>query len=143
MTRWIPQLQPLGLLVMRLVLGVIMVAHGWPKLMNISKFASGPLAHIGVPGWMAYLVVTAEVVGGALLVLGLLTPFAALAVSIDMTVAILKVHLRNGLTGQGGYEFPLVLLSVAFALIFFGAGPLSLDRRLFGSAGSRGGPRRT
>src|SRR4029079_3735275 len=78
MTRFVPQLQPLGLLLMRLALGIIMMAHGWPKLMNISKFASGPLAHIGAPAWMAYLVVTAEVIGGALLILGLLTPFAAI-----------------------------------------------------------------
>ena len=139
MTRFVPQLQPLGLLLMRLVLGIIMIAHGWPKLMNISKFATGALAHIGVPGWMAYLVVTAEVIGGALLILGLLTPCAAIAVAIDMTVAIAKVHFRNGLTGQGGYEFPLVLLTVAVALIFFGAGPLSLDRLFFGR---KGGPRR-
>jgi putative oxidoreductase len=139
MTRFVPQLQPLGLLLMRLALGIIMMSHGWPKLMNISKFASGPLAHIGAPAWMAYLVVTAEVVGGALLILGLLTPFAAIAVGIDMTVAIVKVHFRNGLTGQGGYEFPLILLTVAVALIFFGAGPLSLDRFVFGR---KGGPRR-
>ena len=139
MTRFIPQLQPLGLLLMRLVLGIIMIAHGWPKLMNISRFASGMLANIGVPGWMAYLVVAAEVVGGALLVLGLLTPLASAAVAIDMAVAILKVHLRRGLTGQGGYEFPLILLTVALALIFFGAGPLSLDRFFFGS---KGGSRR-
>jgi len=137
MTRWIPQLQPLGLLVMRLALGAIMIAHGWPKLMNISRFSSGVLAHIGVPGWMAYLVVAAEVGGGALVILGFLTPFAALAIGIDMAVAILKVHLHNGLTGQGGFELPLILFSVAFALIFFGAGPLSVDRRVFG-----GGPRR-
>jgi putative oxidoreductase len=137
MTRWIPQLQPLGLLAMRLAIAAIMIAHGWPKLLHISRFSSGVLAHIGVPSWMAYLVVAAEVGGGVLLILGLLTPVAALAICIDMAVAIFKVHLRNGLTGQGGYELPLILFSAAFALIFFGAGPLSLDRRLFG-----GGPRR-
>jgi putative oxidoreductase len=132
MTRLLPQLQPFGLLLMRLVLGVIMIAHGWPKLMNPSRFASGALANIGVPGWMAYLVIAAEVLGGALLIVGLLTSVAAIAVAIDMAVAILKVHLARGLTGQGGYEFPLILFTVAVALIFFGAGPLSLDRWVFG-----------
>jgi putative oxidoreductase len=139
MTRILPQLQPLGLLLLRLVLGIIMLAHGWPKLMNTSRFATGVLAGIGAPAWMAYLVIAAEVLGGALLILGLLTPFAAIAVAIDMSVAVLKVHLPRGLTGQGGCEFPLMLLAVALALIFFGAGPLSLDRLLFGR---KGGPRR-
>ncbi|MGE0406933.1 MAG: DoxX family protein [Candidatus Korobacteraceae bacterium] len=137
-TRLLPQLQPLGLLALRLALGVTMIAHGWPKMMNIQGFASGLLANIGVPGWMAYLVVAAEVGGGILLILGLLTPFAAAAVAIDMAVAIVKVHFKRGLTGQGGYEFTLILFTVALTLIFFGAGPLSLDHLIFG----KGGPRR-
>jgi putative oxidoreductase len=72
-------------------------------------------------------VATAEFFGGILVVVGLLTRLAAFSIFIDMFVAITKVHWKNGLRGQGGYEFPLALAALAFALIFFGAGPISLD----------------
>jgi putative oxidoreductase len=52
---------------------------------------------------------------------------AALAISINMSVAIAKVHFHNGLMGNGGYEFPLALAALAFALVFFGAGPIAFD----------------
>lgn len=124
---FLDRLQPLGLLILRLVLGTIMIAHGWQKIAGHLHGIMGMLPHLGIPAWMAYLVVAAEFGGGILVVLGLLTRFAATAIFIDMTVAILKVHLKNGLTGQGGFEFPLACWAIAFALIFFGAGPISLD----------------
>jgi putative oxidoreductase len=119
--------QPLALLILRLVLGTIMIAHGWQKIAGHLHGIMGMLPHLGIPAWMAYLVVAAEFGGGILLVLGFLTRCAAFAILIDMTVAILKVHLKNGLTGQGGFEFPMACWAIAFALIFFGAGPISLD----------------
>jgi len=60
-------------------------------------------------------------------VLGFLTRFAAFAFLIDMLVAIVKVHLKNGMTGQGGFEFPMACAAIAFALIFFGSGPIGID----------------
>jgi putative oxidoreductase len=59
--------------------------------------------------------------------MGLFTRCAAFAVMIDMVVAIAKVHWKHGLLGQGGFEFPLSLAAIAFALIFCGAGAISLD----------------
>ena len=85
---------------------------------------------------MAYLVVAAEFGGGILVVVGFLTRFAAFAILIDMLVAIFKVHLHNGLTGQGGFEFPLACATIALALICFGAGPISIDR-MRGGRGAR------
>jgi len=85
---------------------------------------------------MGYLVVAAEFGGGILVVVGFLTRFAAFAILIDMLVAITKVHLHNGLTGQGGFEFPLALAAIAFSLIFSGAGAISLDW-MRGSKGAR------
>jgi putative oxidoreductase len=82
---------------------------------------------IGFPAWMAYLAAAAEFGGGILVLLGVLTRFAALAITIDMAVAILKVHAKIGLRGPAGFEFPLAVGSIAFALIFFGAGPISVD----------------
>ena len=133
--KFLDRLQPLGLLALRLALGAIMITHGWQKIAGHMHGIMGMLSHLGIPAWMAYLVVAAEFGGGILLVLGLLTRLAAFAICIDMLVAILKVHLKNGLTGQGGFEFPLACAAIAFALIFLGAGPISLDA----IRGGRGG----
>lgn len=124
---FLDRLQPLGLLVLRLTLGAIMIAHGWQKIAGHLHGFMGALSHMGIPAWMAYLVVAAEFGGGILVVAGFLTRFAAFAILIDMLVAILKVHLHNGLTGQGGFEFPLACAAIAFSLIFSGAGAISLD----------------
>src|SRR5438270_2034304 len=104
---FLDRLQPLGLLVLRFVLGSIMVVHGYHKVFGGMQHFEQMLHGMGIPPWMAYLVAAAEFGGGILVLLGLLTRFAAVAILIDMSVAILKVHLHNGLTGQGGYEFPL------------------------------------
>ena len=130
------RLQPLALLVLRLVLGAIMIAHGWQKIAGGLHGITGLLQHLGIPPWMAYLVVAAEFGGGILVVLGYLTRFAAFAILVDMLVAIFKVHLKNGLTGQGGFEFPLACAAIAFALIFFDAGAISLGW-LRGSKGAK------
>ncbi len=124
---FLDRLQPLGLLILRLTLGAIMIAHGWQKIAGHLHGFMGVLAHLGIPPWMGYLVVAAELGGGILVVVGLLTRLAAFSICIDMLVAIFKVHLHNGLTGQGGFEFPLACGAIAFALIFFGAGPISID----------------
>ncbi len=131
--RVLDRLQPLALLVMRVVLGVIFIAHGWQKVFSmqgVEKMVSG----IGAPWWMAYVVTAAELGGGILVLLGLLTRLGALAICIDMGVAIAKVHWAHGLKGPQGFEFPLACAALAFALIFFGAGPIALDPVL-----SRGG----
>lgn len=133
--KFLDRLHPLALLVLRLGLGIIMTAHGWQKLSGgLGKFM-GFLANIGVPGWMAYLVVAAEFGGGILVLVGLLTRLGALSIGIDMLVAITRVHWKNGLKGPGGYEFPLACGIIAFALIFLGAGPISLDGAFFRGGG--------
>ena len=133
--KFLDRLHPLALLVLRLGLGIIMTAHGWQKLSGgLGKFM-GYLSNIGVPGRMAYLVVAAEFGGGILLVVGLLTRLAALSILVDMAVAVSKVHWKNGLKGPGGYEFPMICGIVAFALIFLGAGAISLDGAFFRGGG--------
>lgn len=121
------KLQPLALLALRVVLGLIMAAHGWQKIHNGPAHVVQMVHSLGLPGWMAYLTIAAEFGGGILIMFGFLTRFAAAAVLIDMIVAILTVHLHKDLTGPGGKEFPLALASIAFALIFFGGGELAVD----------------
>ena len=136
--RFLDRLHPLALLGLRLALGAIMIAHGAQKLFGGMQRFMGMLNSMGIPGWMGYLTVAAEFGGGILLVAGLLTRLAALSICIDMIVAIDKVHWKNGLMnspGKAGYEFPLACGAIAFALIFLGAGPISLDQVFFRGGG--------
>jgi hypothetical protein len=66
------------------------------------------------------------------LLAGLFTRLAAFAICIDLGVAIWKVHWHHGLMGEGGFEFPLAVATIAFALMFFGGGPIALDHILRG-----------
>ncbi len=132
--KFLDRLHPLALLALRVVLGIIMVAHGYPKVTNIPK-TMGMLHSLSIPQWMAYLTAAAEFGGGILLILGLLTRLAALAILIDLIVAIDKVHWKNGLQGPMGTQFPMAVATIAFALIFLGGGTISLDTIVFGRGG--------
>jgi len=94
---------------MRLALGAVMVAHGYHKVFGGLHHHVEFVSSLGLPGWTAYLSALTEFVGGLLVLVGLFTRAAAFAICIDLAVAIWKVHLHNGLTGNGGYEFPLAL----------------------------------
>jgi putative oxidoreductase len=128
------RLQPFGLLVMRVVLGAILIAHGYHKVFGGFHHHMDMVGSLGLPRWMAYLSTGMEFFGGIAIVLGLFTRFFSLAFVIEMCVAIWKVHFKNGLTGQGGYEFPLSVATIAFALVCFGGGPWGLSF-LGGSSG--------
>jgi putative oxidoreductase len=122
--------QPAVPLLLRLVLGAIFVAHGFQKLAGGVHGFSGSVARLGFPApyvfaWAAAL---AEFLGGICIVLGLFTRWAALAIVVVMTVAVTQVHLGQGLVG--GYEFPLMLLAVAVAILLTGAGPVSFDKNV-------------
>jgi len=125
--RYLDRLQPLALLVMRLALGAIIVDHGYHKVFGGLHHHVQFVTSLGLPAWSAYLSAFTEFLGGLLVLIGLFTRIAAIAICIDLSVAILKVHLHNGLMGNGGYEFPLALATLAFALIFFGGGAIAFD----------------
>ncbi len=120
---------------MRLTLGAIMTVHGYHKVFGgLSHFAH-MVGGMGLPVWLGYLSAFTELLGGLLILIGLFTRPAALAIFINLCVAIWKVHLHNGLMGspdRPGFEFPLAAATLAFALIFFGAGAISLDHVLRG-----------
>jgi putative oxidoreductase len=117
------RMQPFALLVMRLVLGAIMIAHGYHKVWGGFHHHMDFVGSLGFPKWLAYLSAGTEFFGGIAIVLGLFTGFFAAAFIIEMAVAIWKVHFKNGLMGNGGYEFPLALAMIAFGLMCFGGGP--------------------
>jgi len=120
------RLQPLALLVMRLVLGAIMIAHGFHKVFGGFHHHMEMVGSLGLPRWLAFLSAGTEFFGGIAIVLGLFTRFFSLAIVIEMAVAIWKVHFKNGLTGTGGFEFPLAVATIAFALLCFDGGPWGL-----------------
>lgn len=131
----IEKLRPFVALGARLVLGSIMLLHGWEKVVrpgSLHQFALF-VAHLGLPGWLGYVAAFTELLGGAALILGLFTLIASIGVAIDMAVAILFVHLHHGLTGPGGFEFPLSLFALALVLIADGPGWLAIDRIVFRS----------
>lgn len=114
-------------MILRAVLGVIFIAHGFRKIEHGMPDFVHTVGHLGFPfptafAWAAAL---SEFLGGICVLVGLFTRYAALAIAIVMAVAISKVHLHDGLVG--GYEFPLALLAVAAAVLLLGAGPASID----------------
>lgn len=125
-------------LALRLTAGVIFVAHGAQKLFGsfggYGLEGTGQwMASVGLePGYlMALAAGSAEFFGGIALLLGLLTRPAALALALTMLVAIVAVHLPNGLfMANDGYEFGLALLGISVALVFSGGGKFSLDGRI-------------
>src|SRR4051794_31534970 len=125
----------LALFILRLAVGGFFVGHGAQKLFG--SFGGHGLAGTGQffeslgirPGRRhATAAGAAEFGGGVLLVFGLLTPFAAAAITAVMVVAILTVHGKNGpWSTDGGYEYNVVLAAAVFALAGVGAGAWSLD----------------
>lgn len=118
-----------GPLLLRIGLAVIFIAHGYPKLFKKEVFLGTVQFFEAVnikPGKFWVLTVgVVEFCGGILLLVGLFTQLVALLLAINMLVAILKVNLKKGLVG--GYEFELVLLCSALALLVLGPGVFSLD----------------
>ncbi|MDP9146875.1 MAG: DoxX family protein [Acidobacteriota bacterium] len=132
-------LQPLGLLLLRLALGLIFITHGYPKLTHPGAM-HGMFVQHGLPKYFVELAGLIETFGGALLIIGLFTQVAALLLAIEMGVAIWKVHLAGGYLAVHNYEFPLVVGTACFALATIGAGRISIDHTLYASRGARPRP---
>src|SRR5436190_14007549 len=128
----------LGLLVLRVIVGLLFVGHGTQKLFG--WFGGHGLSgtgqffeSMGFPQGkrQAFMAGLFEAGGGLLIALGLFTPFAAAALIAVMTVAVIKVHAAKGVWAtEGGYEYNAVLVAAVFALSGVGAGNWSLDHAL-------------
>lgn len=128
----------LGLLVIRLVVGLTFAAHGTQKLFGWFggygiEGTGGFFESIGIkPGKpMAALAGLGEVVSGLALALGLLVPVAAALITVTMIVAIATVHGKNGYWATAsGYEYNLAIIAVAVGLALTGPGAYALDALL-------------
>ena len=125
-------LQPLfifsefGLLFLRVALGGILLAHGFPKIRNL-KATAGNFASMGFKPGMFWggMAAAIEFIGGLLLIAGFLTQVVAFFVTVQFLVIILKV--RRGQKLVGGYELDLLILAAASLLLTTGGGVYSLE----------------
>ena len=131
------------LTIVRVVLGIVLFAHGAQKLLG---WFGGPgfsatlrtfRDQLRIPVALACLAIAAEFFGGLGLIVGLLTRIAALGIAITMAVAMVMVHLRYGFflnwfgNKQGhGFEYHLVVIALAVVVIVKGAGAFSFDLAL-------------
>jgi putative oxidoreductase len=135
---FLTMLLSLGLLILRVVVGLTMAAHGAQKLF-------GWWGGTGIAGWAqmvtklrirpatpwAWIAALSEFGGGLLFALGLLSPLGSLAIAGTMIIAIATVHWANGFwAGKRGYEFNLTLLASVIAVALAGPGTYSLDQAL-------------
>jgi putative oxidoreductase len=132
MDKWNMVLNNTGTAVLRIVTGVVFVAHGWRKVMAGFDTVSQAFESMGIPTSLvsAILVAFVELLGGALLIVGFKTRFAVIPLGATMAVAMFVVHLKGGFFLPQGYEYTLVLLASLVTLGLLGPGALSIDRLL-------------
>lgn len=112
----------LGLLLVRLVTGYIFVEHGLSKIQNIAM-PVGMMMHFGFPGWVGVFIAWLEVIGGVALILGILSRPFAVALGIEMLVAVYLTGFGKGL---GAHDLEFVLALNSFAIALAGAGSFRL-----------------
>jgi putative oxidoreductase len=124
--------QDITLLIGRIALGIVLIAHGWQKFFTFG--ISGVAANfdtmgVPLPAVSATFAAVVELVGGILLIIGLAVPLVGLLVAVDMAGALLFVHAPNGVfVDGGGYELVLVIGALGVVFAGVGAGAYAIDR---------------
>jgi len=126
----------------RLGLGIVMFAHGAQKMLGWwggpgFDSSMGFFANMGIPAIFGFLAITAEFFGGLGLIIGFLSRIAALGILANMIVAVALVHGKQGMfmnwtgnKGGEGFEFHVLAITMALAVIIGGAGAFSIDHAL-------------
>lgn len=126
-----------GLLALRLVMGSAFMLHGWPMIQNPLHWMDGFGAQ-APPAALQAAGAISEFVGGAAILLGLITPLAALALAGTMIAGLAMVHIPHhdpfvGKPGQQSFELAAIYLAASILLLLTGPGRCSLDALFFGS----------
>lgn len=124
-----PRLEVAALTALRVMVGIVMLAHGTQKLSDFGGFQQS-LRDMGTfaPEVLAYPAVAAEALGGICLLFGFGTMIAAAFIVVQMVTAVFVVHIEHGLfASNGGFEYPLTLAVAALYFVARGGGPISLD----------------
>jgi putative oxidoreductase len=132
--KFLKGLESLALLAIRAALAIIFLYHGYPKLVHPTPALRDAFVSHGLPAYFVSVAGILESFGALLFVLGIFTRVAGLLLTIEMAVAIWKVHSLHGIMSVKDYEFPLSLAAGCFVLATVGAGLLSIDHLLFGSS---------
>jgi putative oxidoreductase len=128
-----------GLVVIRLMAGVVLAIHGWAKMQNIDPFiANLKSMEIPIPETMAWVAACSEFFGGIFLAGGLLTRVAAIFVMATMGVAVFKAHANDAFVSTNSRQFASVLLATAAGIFLTGPGRFALDSIVAGSGGGGG-----
>jgi len=121
----------LALLILRVFVGIAFIQHGSGKLMHPAEFA----AEFGIPVWLGLATMLTQLIGGILLILGALTPLAALGIAGTMiTATVFLIQRGEPFINPAGHswENSAFYLTAGICLALSGAGPWSLDAWLFG-----------
>lgn len=124
--KWADHNKEWGPVVLRLILGLVFVVHGYGKLTSLDQ-TIGFFSTLGIPVFLTYLVVAVEFLGGLMLVAGFMTRFASIALAIVMIVAIILVKASKGFSA---FEYDLTLLGSLVALMLLGSGKYALESKL-------------
>ena len=125
--------QEIGKVILRIILGLTFLIHGLDKFQGGIANTAGYFDSIGIPGFLAYIVATIELLGGIALIVGLGTRIVGILFAIIMIGAIFTAKLSLGFLGNGqmaGYELDLILLAASIFFVFTDQSALSIDAKL-------------
>jgi len=130
-----------AMLVLRILLGVVFIPHGMQKILAFSGTMQMFTTNLHIPWVFAFLAIMAEFLGSWGLITGLFTRVAAFGIAVNMLVAVYMLHWQNGFfmnwfgnqKGEG-YEYHILVVAIALALMIRGGGKWSIDRTLTGKA---------
>ena len=126
-----------AMLVLRILLGVVFIPHGMQKILGFSGTMQMFTTNLHIPWVFAFLAIMAEFLGSWGLITGLFTRVAAFGIAVNMLVAVYMLHWQNGFfmnwfgnqKGEG-YEYHILVVAIALALMIKGGGKWSIDRAL-------------
>jgi putative oxidoreductase len=126
----------IGILILRISTGIMMILHGFSKILKGVSFIQTSLVESGWPSWIAYGVYIGEIIAPIMLIIGWRTRFAALLIGVTMVFATFLVHadelLKLGSHGEWAIELQGLYFFAAVALVFTGGGKYAVSRKSFG-----------